>query len=218
VSPNGRGYVSPISNEGMYLLVADKTSPKINDLHIDWNDDHPVLLCRISENGSGINLDSLRIEGNGKTLPFSFDETKKLVMADLSRLPRGMHRFEVEISDFAENKGKGVLAQVLHGPLSVAQVTAYPNPAKNWADLAVILDGNGSDDPSLEAEAKIFDSSGAKVITLPLVYKANRTFVSRWNLRNEDGKTVSNGVYFFKVVIRKGGEELKGHGKLAVLN
>lgn len=218
VSQNERGFFTPISNEGLYVLVADKTAPKVHDLHIDTFDDRPTILARVSDGGSGINYDSIRIEVDGHSLPFNFDQGKSMISADLSRLPRGQHFFTVELHDLAENKGRAILSQVLSGPLAVVQVTAYPNPSKGSVNLAVILDGNGADDPTMEIEARIYDITGGKVINLPLSYKANRTFVARWDQRNEDNKPVGNGIYPFKVIIRKSGEELKATGKIAVLN
>jgi hypothetical protein len=218
VSQNERGVFCPVHSEGLYVLVADKTAPKIHDLHVDAKEERPVLRARISDGGSGINHDSIRVEADGQSLPFALDRENGVITADLTRLSRGQHRFQVEVSDLAENLGKNILTQVLAGPLSVVQVTAYPNPSRGAANLAVILDGSGADDPTLEIEARVYDVSGAKILNMPFTYKANRTFVARWNHRNEDGKTVANGMYLFKVIVHKGGEELKSTGKIAVLN
>ncbi len=218
VSQNERGFFSPISKEGLYVLVADKVSPRVNDMHLENSEEKPVLVARVSDGGAGINFETIRVEADGQSLPFSFDEFNGAISADLSRLPKGPHRFDIELLDKAENRGRGILSQVLSGPLSVVQVAAYPNPSRGAVNLAVILDGNGSNDPSLDVEARIFDVSGQKVITLPLSYKANKTYLIRWNQRNEDDKQVSNGLYHFKIIVRKGEEELKANGKLAILN
>jgi flagellar hook assembly protein FlgD len=39
----------------------------------------------------------------------------------------------------------------------------------------------------------------------------------RWDLRNNSGKTVANGVYFYKLSISKGGQTFKTRGKFAVM-
>lgn len=218
VSRNERGYICPISAEGPYVLVADTTVPGVHDLRIEEQETGPTLSARVEDGGSGILRESIRVEVNGQAVPFNFEAGRGLVTADLARLPKGSHRFSVELTDRAENVGRAVLNQVLVGPLTIIQATAYPNPSRGAANLAVILDGSGSDDPTLEIEARIYDVAGQKVISLPLSYKSNHTFTARWDQRNEDGKPVANGVYPFKVVVRKGGDELKANGKLAVLN
>jgi hypothetical protein len=217
-SQNDRGYASPISHEGMYVLTCDTMSPRVHDLHVEEVNGQPTLSARLSDGGSGLNLDSLRCEVNGQSFPFSLDSGKGALTADLSRLPKGQHRFEVKIQDRADNLGRAILAQALTGPLKIAQVTAYPNPSRGAANIAVILDGNGANDPMLEIEARIYDASGKLVTSMPLSYKTNRTFVARWNQKNDDLKQVANGYYPFKVFVRKGGDELKGTGKIAILN
>jgi len=217
VSRNERGFFSPITREGTYVLVADTVAPKINDLHIEEFETKPTLLARVSDNGSGVNRDSIRVEVNGESVPFAFDNGTGQVSADLSRLPQGSHRFSIELSDNAENLGRAILQQTLAGPLRVMQATAYPNPARAFTTVAVILDGSGADDPTLEIEAKIYDSAGHKVTTFPLSYKSNHTFATRWDCRAESSRTVANGLYPFKIIIRKGGDELKANGTLAVL-
>jgi len=217
-SRNERGLFSSIAKEGLYVLVSDSIAPKIHDLHIEEKDAIPTLLGRISDDGSGINHDSIRVEVDSESVPFTFESVNGVITADLSRLSKGEHRISVEALDQAENKGRVYLIQTLLGPLLVSQTTAYPNPSRGSTNLAVILEGNGSDDPTLDVEVKIYDSSGSRVNTLPLTYKSNRTFTTRWDLRNESGRLVANGVYPFKVFIRKGGEEYKASGKLAVLN
>jgi hypothetical protein len=218
VSRNDRGYFCPISAEGPYVLVADTTAPGVHDLRIEETETGPALSARVDDGGSGILRESIRVEVNGQSMPFNFETGRGLVSADLARLPKGNHRFSIELTDRAENVGRAVLNQVLAGPLTIVQATAYPNPSRNAANLAVILEGSGSDDPTLEIEARVFDVSGQRVVNLPFTYKSNHTFTARWDQRNEAGRVVANGVYPFKVVVRKGGEELKANGKLAVLN
>ena len=218
VSRNERGWISPISRDGGYVLVADVTSPQIHDLRIDHLREQPTLVGRLTDAGSGLRADSVRVEVDGQAVPFSFDATTGVVSADLSLLARGEHRCSVEVVDRAENRVRALLAQALAGPLTIAQATAYPNPSRGAAHIAILLEGVGSDDPDLDAEARLYDVSGQRLITLPLAYKGNRTFTARWDHRNERGEKVSNGLYFFKAVIRRGGDEWKTQGKLAVLN
>jgi hypothetical protein len=154
---------------------------------------------------------------DGQSVPFTFEASSGQLSADLSRLEKGQHQMSVELADHADNVERSLLAQVLAGPLQVAQTAAYPNPSRSPVNLAVILDGNGSDDPGLDIEARIYNIAGQRIFTLPLGYKSNRTFTARWDCRDEDGRSVANGVYPYKIVIRRGGDELKANGKIAIL-
>ncbi|MBF0498716.1 MAG: hypothetical protein HQM09_01175 [Candidatus Riflebacteria bacterium] len=218
VSRNERGWFRSIADEGVYVLAADVAGPKIHDLRIEEPEDHPTLLARLEDGGSGVAQDSIRVEVNGRSVPFSFDPVSGRLESELERLPKGMHQFSVELKDRADNIGKATLTQTLAGPLIIVQSAVWPNPARGPIHLAVILDGSGSDDPTLEIDARIFDVSGACIMTIPLSYTSNHTYSAHWDGRNEFGGIIANGVYPFKVVVRRGGEELKTFGKLAVLH
>ncbi len=217
VSRNERGVFGAIRREGAYLLVADTTRPRIHDLHLDRGNLRPTLMARLSDLGSGIDPDTLRVEADGTAVPFTFDPASGQLEGDLTRLPAGTHRFSVEVADRAGNLGRALLTQVLAGPLRVRQATAFPNPARGFTTLAVILDGTGADDPTLEVEARLYDTAGGRLLTIPLEYKSNHTFAARWDCRTDEGRAVANGVYPFKIVIRRGDEELKATGSVAVL-
>ncbi len=217
VSRNERGVFGAITAEGSYVLVADTEAPRIHDLHIDDRDGRPTLSARVADDGSGLDRDSVRVEVNGAAVPFSLDPVSGQVAADLSRLPQGNHQFSLEAADLAGNPTQAALQETLAGPLRVLQAAAWPNPARGFSNLAVILGGSGADDPTLEVEARVFDAAGQKVTTLALSYKSNHTFAARWDCRNEDGRAAANGVYPFRIVIRRGGETLKANGTLAIL-
>ena len=38
-----------------------------------------------------------------------------------------------------------------------------------------------------------------------------------WDLRDEDGRTIANGVYFYKLTARREGKKAEEIGKLAVI-
>ncbi len=217
VSRNERGVFGAVTREGAYLLVADTTRPRIHDLHLDHRDRRPTLLARLSDLGSGLDRDSLRVEADGLAVPFTFDPASGQLEGDLTRLPAGTHRFSVEVADRAGNRARALLTQTLAGPLRVRQATAFPNPAHGYTTLAVILDGTGADDPTLDVEARLYDTAGGRLLTIPLEYKSNNTFAARWDCRTEEGRAVANGVYPFKIVVRRGEEEVKATGSLAVL-
>ncbi len=217
-SRSDRGWFSAVSRDGLYMLVSDRSPPRIHDPRVEQKHDQPVLMARLTDGGSGVKPESVRVEADGQAIPFQLDADTGVVAADVSHLSRGEHLFCIEVADRADNRERAVIRQNLIGPLTVAQTIAWPNPCRGSAQLAVILEGAGSDDPGTEVEARIYDVSGERLAVLDLNHAGNRTFSARWDLRTESGKTVANGVYIYKVTIRRGDDVRKTQGKLAVLN
>lgn len=217
VSRNEKGFFCPIASEGAYVLVSDLSPPKIHDYRIEQEESKPLLVARFEENGSGIQPESIRVQVDDVSVPFSYDELSRTITADLIRLPRGFHRFTIEVSDKAENIGKMNFQYSLAGPLTVVQSSACPNPSNGVTNIFIIMEGNGAKNPDQEIEAKIYDVAGKKVLSLPMNYKSNGTYSARWDGKNEDGKNVANGIYPFKVIIKRGEDEIKSSGKICVL-
>jgi len=178
----------------------------------------PVLAARLSDDGSGIDADSVRVEAAGVVVPHSFDGTTGLLTADLTRASMGRQKITLEAADLAGNTIQAALVGTLAGPLRIIQTIAWPNPARGPVTLAVMLAGDGSDDPLLEGEAVICDISGHDVAVLQLSGTGKHTLSSRWDGRNAAGTSVANGVYLFRVRITRNGEHLKATGKIAILH
>ncbi|MGB9608744.1 MAG: FlgD immunoglobulin-like domain containing protein, partial [bacterium] len=50
-----------------------------------------------------------------------------------------------------------------------------------------------------EEKAHIYDYSMNLVKTIPLHHKENDTYIGQWEGKNEDGKLVANGIYFYRI-------------------
>jgi len=218
VSRSEKGLFSDIRHGGVYLLASDEVRPQIHDYRMDETTGSPVLAARLSDDGSGIDADSVRVEAAGVVVPHSFDGTTGLLTADLTRASMGRQKITLEAADLAGNTIQAALVGTLAGPLRIIQTIAWPNPARGPVTLAVMLAGDGSDDPLLEGEAVICDISGHDVAVLQLSGTGKHTLSSRWDGRNAAGTSVANGVYLFRVRITRNGEHLKATGKIAILH
>ncbi|MBF0410337.1 MAG: hypothetical protein HQM10_23525 [Candidatus Riflebacteria bacterium] len=216
MSRNEKGFFCPIATEGAYIMVADFSPPKIHDYRIEQEDSKPVLTARIEEKGSGILAESIRVQVDDVSVPFTFDEPRNSIHADLMRLPKGFHKFAVEVSDKAENIGRIFFQRSLAGPLAILQTYSLTDKVNGNTEIFIMLEGIGAKKTDLEIDARITDASGNKVISLPMSYKSNGTYSVRWNGKNEDGKNLENGVYQFKVTVKKGEDELKSSGKIVL--
>jgi|GEM_PF-878061 len=217
VSRNEKGLFSDIRHGGVYLLASDEIRPQVHDEHVDETSGSPVLFARLSDDGSGIDVGTVRVEAAGVVVPHSFDAATGLVTADLAHVACGRQKIIVEASDLAGNTVQAAVVGNLAGPLRIAQAVTWPNPARGPITLAVILAGDGSDDPFLEGEAVICDASGHTVTILQLSGTGNRTLSARWDGRNAAGTSVANGVYIFRVKIIRNGDHFKATGKIAIL-
>jgi flagellar hook assembly protein FlgD len=67
-------------------------------------------------------------------------------------------------------------------------------------------------------QLKIYDVSGQRVtIHDTFDFASARQGRFRWDLRNDNGRMVANGVYFYKLEITKNGRTYKKRGKFAVM-
>lgn len=217
VSRNKKGFFCDIRRSGLYLLTSDDTLPRIHDAHIDETSGSPAMLARLSDNGSGIDAGSIRVEADGISVPHEYDAETGLVKADLARVPGGRQTIAIEAADHAGNSARTAAVANLAGPLKITQAVAWPNPARGPVTIAVMLAGDGANDPFLEGEAVIRDASGHSVSVLPLLAAGNSTLTACWDGRNAAGTSVANGIYVFRVRIEHWNDRLTANGKIAVL-
>ncbi|HEY9069558.1 MAG TPA: hypothetical protein VIV61_04835, partial [Candidatus Ozemobacteraceae bacterium] len=217
VAQSDSGYFSDLRSGGTYLLVADEAAPRILDAHIEETEGTPALQARLADDGSGIDAGTIRVEVDGVVVPHRFDPGTGLMKADLARMAAGHRTIRIEAADLAGNIVQGTVAGNLAGPLRILQALSWPNPSRGPLTIAVMMAGEGSDDPLLEGEARVMDVSGRTVVTLPLSPAGNRTLTARWDGRNDVGTSIANGVYVFRVRIDHRGDRLRATGKIAIL-
>lgn len=213
VTFNENNVTAKMNFSGTVFAAYDDTPPTIESepetLSTGW------VKFGLSDLGSGINFDSVKISQNGKELNYRVNEDKT-VSADASQLRAGTYDFEIAVADNAGNAVKKQLRTAVAGVLSVDQVVAYPNPAKNRSVIRASLSGSSS--KTADVSVKIFDVSGHKVLS-PKKLNNNGTdnYEFAWDLRNDKGKLVANGVYFAEISTKTGGVSAKNRTKIAVL-
>jgi hypothetical protein len=93
-------------------------------------------------------------------------------------------------------------------PLSITQIIQYPNPARRRTFIRI--SANRSDLNDDLVKVNIYDVSGHKVASLEgaRAVRENWGVNSRylydipWDLCNNSGKNVANGVYFARIEVR----------------
>ena len=103
--------------------------------------------------------------------------------------------------------------------LSLDQVLVYPNPSKNGRSVirAKLSGGTGGMFNNANVSVKIYDASGHKVKSGVLTRINDGIYEYNWNLSNEKGKRVANGIYFAEVKTSANGINAKNRIKIAVL-
>lgn len=208
-----------LSGLGRLALMADMTSPSLREQSPAENerleDSFPEIKGVVAEAGSGLKRDSFKLYVDGLEMPgVALNSDGSFAYKVKQALPKGKHEISLEVDDNAGNNLRKSFWITAPGAFAVDQFMPYPNPATGNAMYFNYNFNQTADVVSL----RIYDSAGHKVAgfeTSDFVSLTDGRF--RWDLRNNSGKTVANGVYFYKLSISKGGQTFKTRGKFAVM-
>lgn len=233
VTVNVAGEVSSGDNVGpdidIYLndysfRSGDPTGPNPK-LLVDVRDESGVLLAR---NLEAIDKDkgektfvpfSARITGAGESEPTVLDLTYyyKAEVGDYRAgsvekeisLTDGVNTIEVTAYDSVGNKSQRKVQCVVSGALGLAEVMNCPNPFEDETHFTFV---SSSDLDSLVV--KIYTATGRfirKLETGGLPAGYNQIY---WDGRDGDGDRIANGVYFYTITARAGGEKIVARQKM----
>jgi flagellar hook assembly protein FlgD len=219
---NGHKWVGPvkISNgkakgnvdvSASLFIAADETAPVIsNDLEPRGNGKYAV---KINDLGSGVCSSTVKVVSEGKTITSVFSDDE--LVFDTSTMKASKNQtFEIEAADNVGNVGRATLRAVA-GATNLAQLVAYPNPAKNRSVIRATV--TGANRANGNGSIKIYDLSGHKVLEGTLVNRNNGIYEFDWDLNNKKGKIVANGAYLADIKLNVGGNSYKERIKIAVL-
>lgn len=208
-----------LTGMGRLALMADMTAPSVRDSKPqnmeELEDATPEISGKIQDAGSGFKKESFAL---------FIDDVKAdavVVNADGSfkykpRLPmkKGKHEIRIEATDLAGNELRNSFWVTTLGQFAIGEFTPYPNPATGNS-MYFNYDFNQTAE---RVVLRIYDTAGHKVAQHDTFDFANaQRGRFRWDLRNDSGKIVSNGVYFYKLEITKNGQTFKKRGKIAVM-
>ncbi|NLF96553.1 MAG: T9SS type A sorting domain-containing protein [Candidatus Riflebacteria bacterium] len=208
-----------ISGIGRLALMADMTSPSLREKSPADNerleDSFPEIKGMIADSGSGLKRDTFKLHVNGIEMPgVALGADGSFAYKVKQALPKGKHEVSLEVDDYAGNSLRQSFWVTAPGPFAADEFMPYPNPATGNVMYFNYNFNQTADTVSL----RIYDTAGHKVAsfeTSDFVSVTNGRF--RWDMRNDSGKTVANGVYFYRLTISKGGQTFKKRGKFAVM-
>ena len=208
-----------ITGLGRLALMADMTAPSIKDFSpadMDKLDDpQPVIEGRLVDYGSGAVNETLKLFIDGVEMPNVKADSKGYFKFKVPVvLPKGRHEIEVEAADKAGNQVRSSFWVTAPGAFAIDQFTPYPNPSTGTH----IYFNYNFNQRAERVRLKIYDVAGHRVADFDTFDFANQTDGRiRWDLRNDSGKRVANGVYFYKLQVTRSGKTYKKRGKFAVL-
>ena len=213
VNWNGKEATGEVETSCGVFVGLDNQKPKIStkceSLKNGW------VAVNANDLGSGINPKMVQVKYGNKFLPCVYDAKNKQLRFNASSLQNGTYNFDVKVTDNAGNTNSASIRAGTSGVNAISQVITYPNPARTYSNIRAAFTGSLA--KTANAVVKIYDTSGDKVITLPLNNNGSGICEARWNLKNSDDTTVANGVYFAEVKARLGSRSYKERRKIAVL-
>jgi hypothetical protein len=230
-----------VSFDGEYIFDGDIVSPN-PDIHITIRDDNPYLFKTdttgidifIKKPCEGCGSERIALSGNDITWspqtdsePFGIDYMPK-------NLADGVYELSVQVEDASGNKS-GLEPYTIHFEVinksTITNFYPYPNPFSTSVKFVFTLTGSEIPDQIM---IRIFTVSGRVVREItqdelgPLRIGNNATDYA-WDGHDEFGDQLANGVYLYKVYIKKNGQNIElresagdrgfqnGYGKLYLL-
>lgn len=220
-----RGFEGEVDELGIYAICLsdDKVPPKISlnvidrQLEIDGTfcSENPIISITISDE-NGVQTADLYLDGTPVS-PDDYDfsrmerRTEEATLTWEPNLKEGKHMVRVVAYDTSLNSSEATLKLTVGGEMKIKAIANHPNPFSEKTWIAYLLTQGGD-----EVEIKIFSTSGRLLRRLKyLPARAGYNEVS-WDGRDEDGNPVSNGVYFYKVIVRSGDKTVSKTGKMVI--
>jgi hypothetical protein len=160
----------------------------------------------ISLDGATVDSSLLAVtaEGSGQSLTLSVNPTFAV----------GDHTMSVAAQDLFGNAGTATINFQVAGQFHLDFIGNYPNPFKDQTYFAYRL----SEQTTEPVQVRIYTVSGRLIRVL---YSSSAQEINYgeiyWDGRDEEGALIANGVYFYKFIARRGGQEIEKTMKLAKL-
>ncbi|KAK3582292.1 hypothetical protein CHS0354_023831 [Potamilus streckersoni] len=173
----------------------------------------PILFANVFDE-SGINL--TRAAGHAISLFIDEKNESPIILNDyyqitndykvgsiqyaLPQMTRGNHRVKLRLADTFGNQAEKVLNFTVGNTsqLTIARVVNIPNPFEE--KTIFVFDCNISG--LIEVEIRIYTVRGTLVKIINELTTASRQLQVPWDGRDGDGGLLSNGVYFYKLIVR----------------
>jgi hypothetical protein len=222
-------YISGFSSQpGTFIAMysTDTTGPqitaKVDQRAVGWGQVISVPDPQYSvmiEDRDGINIDSIWLKLDNQivnksdySLTINPDKSHSVQLVYSAKLENGRHSLEVGAADNLGNKSSLKIFNDVKIEFSLKEIANYPNPVDGDVTTFYFYVGDVAD----RYELKIYTVAGRLLKTFKGgVTSGVRTF--EWDLCDENGRGIANGVYFYKFTVSQNGNVQEKTGKMAVL-
>jgi hypothetical protein len=221
---------APATRAGSFALLRDTQAPRASlltkvEVSKPFRDARPTFEFSVADDGAGIDETTLVAAINGEEIPVTVNAADgKIKVQPKSALLGGEHTLNLKVADKTGNMTimPDIRFQVLP-PLTVFEIANFPNPAQR---RTVIRIGTNRQVAADLIEVSIYDVSGKRVKSgreMDLLTRNDGVRLIHeavWDLTNDDGKQVANGMYLARVTVRdpeNWNKKIKTTHKIAVL-
>ncbi|MCO4783588.1 MAG: Ig-like domain repeat protein [Candidatus Cloacimonetes bacterium] len=198
---------------GEYYLVQDLKAPEIrgetdSEYSYGWQD----LNLEVHEEGTGLDPNGLKVSVEGYGVIDSAVEDNKLFV-NFPKEELADTEMKIEIADNSGRKSILKKSVSIYGGEGIKWAQLAPNPIFRYQDLNLrffILGANG------EMKISIYDSSSSRVFFDKTTANMGLNTYN-WDLTNQNGLEVSNGVYFMVLRFKQNDNTYVKRLKFAVL-
>ena len=196
-----------------------------------------ISLLLSDANGIDVIDNSIRLSLNGVAIPEE-DYVISINLENINAVPikyqlalaRGVHELKVECLDLNGKPASRDIQFVVNDKFDVVNLANYPNPVLGTGENGAVDPKNEGrtrftyvlTDGADEVSIKVYTISGRLVKTfsnLPVgvgYHEFPRT-VYGWDCKDEAGFSLANGVYFYRIIARKGSKTIEKTQKMAIL-
>jgi len=191
------------SGPAISIMLEGRSVFELNNQPVGFD---PTFTIQIADGGSGINLSAnygirLEVDNNASAsidlTPFFSGTLKEgSITYTLVKLKPGKHQLKVIAWDNALNKSESTFAVLIGSGKLLSDVTTYPNPTRLKTSFYFHLEQDA------EITIKVYTVAGRLVKIFRFVGAAGLNLFPEepWDLRDEDGDYLANGIYFYKII------------------
>jgi len=198
-----------------------------------------ISLLLSDANGIDVIDNSIQLFLNGIPIPEE-DYVVSINLENINRIPikyqlslgRGIHELKVKCRDLNGMLATRDIQFTVNDKFDVINLANYPNPVLGTGGQGAAIDPKNEGrtrftyiltDGADEVTIKVYTISGRLVKTfrnLPVgvgYHEYPRT-VYGWDCKDDSGYTLANGVYFYRIIAKKGHKTIEKTQKMAILN
>ncbi len=147
--------------------------------------------------------DFIPVKENEYTISYSGSSNDVVVNYSPGKLEPGKYEVRFQAYDYNGNLGVRTIKFEVKKEFDLVKGTLmnYPNPFERETDITFVLTSMAD-----SAVVKIYTVSGRLIRTLEQIQAVNFVTI-HWDGRDEDGKEVANGVYYYRVTLKREGKK-----------